>query len=141
MAGLLSRDKLLTKQELKIEKVPLEDGNFVYVKEMTAYEKDSYQQSLRKRVIGDDGEVSYEPALKNLSAKFVASTVCNVKGDLLLEEGDYLKLSQSMRASTLETIAEVGRRLNKMDEEDKVEIVKNSEAAQSGDSTSDSVKK
>jgi hypothetical protein len=139
--GQLTKEALLKKQPLKIEKVDLGNGYFVFVKEMTAREKDLFEQSLRKKIVAEDGEETYGQALEDFRAKFAVNIICDEKGNLLLQHSEYPVLSQNMGAARLETIVEAGKRLNKISDKDKDALVKNSEAARSGASTSDSVKK
>jgi hypothetical protein len=138
--GLLNKELLLKKQQLKIEKVDLGDGDFIFVKEMTGHEKDLFEQSLRKKSVDHNGDEVYEQALEEFRAKFAVNVICDKDGKLLLEQSDYLKLSKNIGAATLEIIAEAGKKLNKISEKDKESLIKNSEAAQSGDSTSASAK-
>ena len=81
-----------------------------------------------------------EQNLEDFRAKLVVATVCDEKGILLLQPADAPILSQNMTARSLEVIVEAAQKLNKITEEDKENLKKNSEAAQSGSSTSDSVK-
>jgi hypothetical protein len=138
--GLLNKELLLKKQPLRIEKVDLGNGDFVFVKEMTAHEKDLFEQSLRKVVIDSNGEKTYEQSIENFRAKFAVNIICDEKGNLLLKQSDYPALSQNMGSARLETIVEEGQSLNKISEKDKEALVKNSGAARSGDSTSGCVK-
>lgn len=138
--GLLDRKKLLTKQALKIEKVDLENDDYVYVRQMTGRERDNYEQSLRRKIEGKNGVADYELALENFRAKLAVNTVCDEKGDLILHLSDYEVLSDNMSAFTLEKIINVAQRLNNITEEDKEGLVKNSVAAQSGDSILDSAR-
>jgi hypothetical protein len=46
--GQLSKEMLLTKQALKIEKVEFENGDFVYVREMTGKDRDNFELSIMK---------------------------------------------------------------------------------------------
>jgi hypothetical protein len=138
--GLLDRKKLLTKQVLKIEKVDLENDDYVYVRQMTGRERDNYEQSLRRKIEGKNGVADYELALENFRAKLAVNTICDEKGNLILHLSDYEVLSDNMSAFTLEKIINAAQRLNNITEEDKEGLVKNSVAAQSGDSILDSAR-
>lgn len=135
----LDRNKLLAKEKLQIDKVLLTGKNFVFVRQMTGRERDNWEQSLRTKITNEKGKVvDYQVNLDDFRAKLAVVTICDEKGNLVLEPNDYDKLSQNMSAATLETIINKAQELNKISEEDKEALVKNSEAAQSGDSTSDS---
>lgn len=123
---LLNRDALLKKEELKKEKVDLGGGKFVYVRQMTGRERDRFEQSLLKEVKGPKGKVSYEKSLEDFRAKLAVNTVCDEKGNNLLEPDDTETLSTHMSAAKLEKIVDAAQELNKITEEDKEAIVKNS---------------
>jgi hypothetical protein len=65
-------------------------------------------------------------------------TLCDEQGNALLLPGDYPALSQAMSAAKLEKIVTEAQKLNKISEEDKEALVKNSEAVPDGNSISDS---
>jgi len=139
MGNLLGRKLLLAKEECKIEKVKLESGDYVFVRQMSGRDRDRWESSILKRV-EKAGKVTMEQNLEDFRAKLVVATVCDEKGILLLQPADAPILSQNMTARSLEVIVEAAQKLNKITEEDKENLTKNSEAAQSGSSTSDSVK-
>lgn len=139
MEGLLSREDLLAKDELQIEKVELGNGKFVYVRQMTGSERDQFEQSLMKETKGKGGAVTYERDLSHFRAKLAVNTVCDDKGVNILQMKDAVMLSQNKAAATLEKIVNKAQELNKISDEDRDNLVKNSEAAQNEDSTSDSV--
>ena len=121
--ALLDRKKLLTKEDFKVEKVDLGDGDFVYVRQMSGRERDRFEQSL---IIEKPGsKEGFEKALDDFRAKLAVVTVCDEKGNLLLQPKDAPTLSQSMSAAKLERIVNVAQRLNKISEEDKEQLVKN----------------
>ena len=135
--GLLGREDLLKKQTLKIEKVDLGDGDFVYVREMYAADKDKWEQSMYSMVkVGNKTEVKQN--LENFRTKLAVNTVCDENGNLLFQANDYVTLSKNMGSSRLETIANVAQKLNFITEEDKEELTKNFEAGEPGDSLTNS---
>jgi hypothetical protein len=140
MALLLKRNQLLTKEELKIEKVDLGKDEFVYVRQMTGRERDRFEQSLMKEVKQADGEVNYERSLEDFRAKLAVNTICDEKGNNLLEPDDYPTLSKHMSAARLELIVNKSQDLNRISQKDKENLVKNSDGAPSAASTSNSVK-
>lgn len=125
--GLLTKDKLLAKSVLSIEKVELGEGSYVFVREMTGRERDAFEGLILKEVTVD-GKTEYSRKMEDFRAKLSVATVCDEKGELLLGMDDYETLSMNMAASKLEKIVNVAQRLNKITEEDKDALVKNSEA-------------
>lgn len=121
--AFLTREDLLKKDNLKIEKVDLGDGDYVYVRQWTGKEKDIFERSLMKPIKDKNGQIiGMEQDLEDFRAKLAVSCLCDEKGNLLLKPEDYKLLSQSMKASRLEKIVEVAQRLNQVDEG---EIAKN----------------
>jgi hypothetical protein len=140
MGNLLSREALLTKEKLEIVKVEFEDGDFVYVRQMTGHERDIFEQSLLKKNRDKKGVIiGYEQATEDFRAKLAVITVCDEKGDLLFEPNDYPILSHNISAKRLETIINKAQEINKISEEDKEALVKNLEVGQADNSNSDSV--
>ena len=138
--AFLNREALLKKETLKIEKVELTEGNFVFVRQMTGRERDRFEQMLIKEKTDKRGNITYERALEDFRAKLAVNTVCDEKGKNLFETADYDLLSQNMSASSLEKIVNKSQELNRISETDKENLTKNSEGAQSVDSISDSAK-
>lgn len=130
--SFLTCDKLLTKQKLEIVKVDLGDDDYIYVREMTGRERDAYEVSL----LPEKGEEERE--LTDFRAKLVVRVACDESGKNIFELKDYKKLSQNISGRRLRIIANAASKLNKISEEEKKEIEKNSEAVQDGNSTSDS---
>ena len=139
MGNLLSRINLLAKQKLEIVKVVLDDGDYVFVREMSGRDRDRWESTILKKVTKGK-EVTMEQNLEDFRAKLAVATVCDDKGVLLLSEENIPVLSQNMSARNLQTIVEVAQRLNKITEDEKEDLVKNSGAGVAGSSNSDSVK-
>jgi len=139
--ALLDRKKLLEKEVLEVVQVNLGKDEFVFVRQMTGRERDRWEQSLIKETKDEKGHVeSYERSMEDFRAKLVVNCVCDEKGTNLLQPEDFELLSQNMSARKLEKIVNVAQRLNKISEEDKEALVKNLDAGQAGNSSSDSVK-
>jgi len=136
--GLLSRERLLAKETLKIEKVEFEDDDFVYVRQMTGRERDRFERSLLREVRDRKGTVTYEQALGDFRAKLVVNVICDENGVNLLEPSDYDVLSAHMSAAKLELIVNRANDLNRISESDKEAMIKNSEPVQTGDVSSES---
>jgi hypothetical protein len=139
MGNLLNRSQLLEKEELQIEKVEFEDGNFICVRQMTGHERDLFEQSLIRKIKDAKGKITYEQSTDDFRAKLAVVTVCNEKGESILLPGDFPLLSKNMSAKKLEKIINIAQELNAITEEDKENILKNSDAVPDGNSSSDSV--
>ena len=137
---VLTREGLLVKEELTTQKVELGKDICVYVRQMTGRERDRFEQSLFKEAKDAKGNVELVRSLEDFRAKLAVNTVCDEKGENLLQPGDVVTLSKHMSAAKLELIINAAQKLNRISQEDKENLVKNSEAAQSVASTSDSVK-
>ncbi len=135
--ALLDRKALLAKEKLEVVKVDLGNGDYVFVRQMTGRERDRFEQSLIKE--NKNAEGGYEKTLEDFRAKLAVCTVSDEDGNLILQPGDFGILSQNMSAAKLEKIINTAQRINKISEDDKENLVKNSEAVQDGNSTSDSV--
>jgi hypothetical protein len=135
MGNLLDKKKLLERDELLTEKVEFENGNYVYVRQMTGHERDVFERSLYVM----DGNNKPTTRLDDFRAKLAVVTVCDEDGKLLLDSKDYLLLSNAMSAAKLEKIVNVAQKLNAITEADKEALVKNSDAGQPGSSSLDSV--
>lgn len=133
----LSREALLKKQKLNIEKVELDDTNHVYVREMTGRERDNFEKSLMKQT-EKDGKPVMESTLEDFRAKLAVNTVCDEKGKAVFQPGDVSILSKNMSAKWLIKIADAASKLNGITEADKEEMVKNSEGGPAASSSSDS---
>jgi DNA-directed RNA polymerase alpha subunit len=140
---LMTRDQLLTREELKREKVELGEDKYVFVTEMTGNARDKFENSLLKKIRDPKTGLvaSYEQATENFRAKLAVNTICDENGILILKPEDYLKFSESIGAKSLEKIIEKANELNGIGAKDQEEIIKNSVADQVGNSSSDSVGK
>lgn len=132
--ALLNRENLLKKEKLEIEKVDLGKGDHVFVRQMTGRERDKFEQSLIKENKNVEG--GYEKSLDDFRAKLAVVTLCDEQGAPLLQPGDYPTLSQMMSAARLEKIVNIAQKLNKISEEDKENLVKNSVVGQADNSSS-----
>ena len=136
----LTRESLLEqKDELAIERVELSRGH-VFVREMTASEKNIWERSLMKEVPilnARKGQPTseYKTTLEDYRAKLAVCTVCDETGKLLFTMRDVKTLSNQLSASNMEVIADAASHLNKITQEDQEEMVKNSEAEVKEDSS------
>jgi len=136
---LLTREALLQKDDLKIEKVELSKG-YVFVREMTGHEKDIWEQSmLKQKPSGNKNKlIEYETTLDDFRAKLAVVTVCDEEGNLIFKPEDVKMLNKMMSATNIEKIVTAAQRLNAISQQDRDEILKNSEADQTDNSNSDS---
>jgi len=137
--GFLNKEGLLKKQKLKIVRVDLDNGEFVFVKQMNGTARDRFERTLSVEVKNEEGATEYQRALGNFRAKLAVCTLSDEKGNLLLKEEDVESLSDNMSAGRLELIVNKAQELNKISDKDKDNLVKNSSAVPSGASISDSV--
>ena len=137
--AMLSREILLKKQKLVIEKVELKigDDGFVHVRSLYAGERDAFENSLLKEVKTPGGDVDYVRDQEHFRAKLAVRCVCEEDGTAVFHPKDVKALSESMSALTMERIIKVAQRLNNITEESKEAKVKNSSGAQSAASISD----
>lgn len=140
MGNLLTKDLLLQKEKLEIEKVEFENGDYVYVRQMTGHERDMFEQSmLKKNKDGKGNVLSVETVMDDFRSKLAAITLCDEEGKSLLSANDYAVLGNSMSAKRLEKIINMSQKLNAITEEDKEAIVKNSKPEGEDNSNSVSV--
>jgi hypothetical protein len=135
---LLSRELLLQRDALKIERVELTRGH-VYVREMTGAEKDIWEQSMLKEQKAKDGKVTYETTLEDFRAKLAVVTICDEDGNLILRPSDVKDLNKMISASNIERVVEAAQKLNAITDKDREEILKNLETSPEEDSSSGSV--
>lgn len=135
--GLLDKTMLLTKEVLETVKVDLGKDDFVYVRQMTGRERDKFEQTLIKE--NKNAEGGFEKTLDDFRAKLAVCTICDENGNLLLTPADAATLSQCMSAARLEKIVNKAQELNKITDEDKESLVKNSSGDPVASSPSDSV--
>jgi hypothetical protein len=135
--GQLNREVLLSKEVLKIEKVDLDGGDFVFVTQMTGRERDNFEQSLIKKLRDKKGTVTgFEQVTEDFRAKLAVCTVCDEQGVLIFQPNDWSTLSQNISAARLEKIVNAAQKLNAISEEDKENLVKNSEPEPENNSNS-----
>jgi hypothetical protein len=132
MGNLLDKKKLLERDELLTEKVEFENGDYVYVRQMTGHERDVFERSLY--VMDEKGKPTTK--LDDFRAKLAVVTICDEEGKLLLDPKDFLLLSNAMSAAKLEKVVNAAQKLNAISEADKEALVKNSDAGQPGNSSS-----
>lgn len=134
---LMSRESLLARRTPKVEKVVLNETDFVYVRQMSGRERDRFEQSLVMETQGPGDTTVLTRSLDDFRAKLAVQTICDKDGNLILQTEDAATLSENIMAAELELIVAKAQELNRISKKDQENLIKNSEAAQSGDSTSD----
>ena len=138
--GLINRETLLKKEMLKIERVDLDEHEYVFVRQMTARERDRFEQSLVKEEVRvGETEPSFVRSIEDFRAKLAVLTICDEQGNRLLEPEDYATLSQNMSAAKMELIIDKAQQLNRISKKDREALVKNSGGGQAASSNLDSV--
>jgi len=121
---ILSREDILNVIDLKTELVPVPEwGGDVYVRGLTAGERDKWEASLystQKR--GNSCEVIAHR--DNIRAKFVAASVVDEKGKLIFTTGDIDALTKKS-AAPMDRLFAVAQKLSGMSNEDVEELEKN----------------
>lgn len=103
--SVLTRDAVLTAQDLPLEKVDVPEwGGSVYVRGMSGVDRDSFEQSL---MVG--GEFSSV----NVRAKIVVRTACDENGQRIFTDADADAVG-ARNAAALTRIYEAGQRLSGM---------------------------
>ena len=127
---LLSKEDIFGMNDIPVEEVVVPEwkGRKVLVCGLTAAGKNAYQASLVE-IKGTSRKVRME----NATAKLLVLTIVNRQRERLFTETDIERLG-GKSAAALERLAKVANRLSGLDDAENAEIVKNSEAAQSGDS-------
>ena len=127
---LLSKDEIFGMDDIPMEEVVVPEwkNRKVLICGLTAAGKNAYQASLVE-IKGTSRKVRME----NATAKLLVRTIVNRQRQPIFTETDIERLG-SKSAAALERLATVANRLSGMDEKENAELVKNSEAAQSGDS-------
>lgn len=133
----LTKTDILKQTALKREVVQIPEwGGEVIVQEMTALQRDQFEEWVLKK-----GE-AHKESPKGTRVAIVINTTVDEDGNQLFSDLDAPDLNKKP-AKIIDRIASVGLRLSGMedavDESPLEEEIKNSEAAQSGDSSSDSV--
>lgn len=127
---LLSKDEIFGMDDIPMEEVVVPEwkNRKVLICGLTAAGKNAYQASLVE-IKGTSRRVRME----NATAKLLVRTIVNRQRQPIFTETDIERLG-AKSAAALERLATVANRLSGMDEKENAELVKNSEAAQSGDS-------
>jgi hypothetical protein len=117
----LNRNALLKKSSLRIEKVNLGDDDFVFVREMTASERDDYELSLLNNTTSGQPEKN----MKDFRAKFCVRVICDEQGNRILKDRDIEKFSQNFSSSNMKLVFNKAKELNNILDEEIKDTEKN----------------
>lgn len=130
----LTKDEILGADDIKREEVLVPEwgnGVGVIVRGLMGAERDVFEES----ILDQNGKKT-KVKMRNARARLVAMSVVDEKGKLLFSMANVEALGQK-NAAALDRIYEVASRLSGISDDDMEELVKNSDAIQSEDSTSD----
>ena len=126
----LDKDSFLAMEPAPMEAVSIPEckGMKIFVCGLSATAKNAYQASLVE-IQGNTRKIK----LEHSTAKLLVQTLVTKDRQRIFTDTDVLKVG-TLRADVLERLAKIANRLSGMDEEENKQLLKNSEAAQSGDS-------
>lgn len=131
-AAFLNREAIFAVSDIKTEAVYVPEwGGSVYVKGMTARERDEYEVE----IVSTRGK-NVEVNRRNLRAKLVVRTVVDENGERLFGDTDIKELGEKS-AAAIDRLFGVAQRLSGLSPEDEEDLAKNSASEASEDSASD----
>lgn len=129
---VLNRESILKVSDIRKELVPVPEwGGDVYVRSLTAAERDNFEAGLIRQLNGKQ-----TINLQNARAKLAVMAICDETGARLFTDADMKELS-SKSAGALQRVWIVAQRLSGITDSDMEELTKNSESGQPEDSSSD----
>jgi hypothetical protein len=128
--GLLTRDDILRARDITIEKVDVPEwGGFVYVKGMTAGQRDQLEAAML------DKKAQPQPArLAEFRTRMFILCACHETGAPIFTAAD-IRAVQGKSVAGINRVLDVARRLSGMTDEDVEELVGNSESDPYDDSS------
>jgi hypothetical protein len=113
--ALLSRDEILSKDDLQRELVPVPEwGGEVYISAMSGSMRDAWEQTL----------VSEKASMENIRARLVVVTAVDEQGAPLFSAKDAVALGRKSSAA-LDRCVRVAQRLNRLTASDLDDLAKN----------------
>lgn len=108
------RDQILAADDLPREQVDTPEWgvDHVWIRGMTAAERDAYEQSLTER--GPDGSVRPKRSMRNLRAAFVVRILVDEDGERIFSDADADALGDK-NAALIDRLWEKGRVLSGLD--------------------------
>jgi|SRR5690625_1355246 len=133
---LLSREDILRADDLPRELVDVEEwGGAVYVRGLTAAERDKFEASLfETKGKGPNARQVFKG--EDVRAKLAALTMVDAEGNRIFNDGDVKALAKKS-AQALSRVYDVASRLSGMTKEDQEELEGNSDETTDGDLSSD----
>ena len=129
---LLTKAQIIASDDLPKELVNVPEwGGEVYVRTLTAKERDDYEAGF---VVQQGGTVK-SIDLANVRARLVAMTLVDESGKRMFNDMEVFDLGRKS-AVALSRVYEVAKRLSGISQTDEAEMTKNSVAGESGDSPS-----
>lgn len=126
----LDKNAILSADDKKVEQVDVPEwGGHVHVRTLTGTERDAFESAF----FSQNGTQN----LANIRSRLAVLTVCDARGKRLFADTDVVAVGKKS-AAALDRVFGVAQRLNGLRAEDVKELEKNSEAAPSGASGSDS---
>ena len=122
--------------DIEVREVEIPGRGSVYVRGLTGAEREAWQGSNRQYRPKKDGGFDLVPNLAGSEARLLARALCDENGKRLFTDQDAGKLGK-LPASVVERIHKVAMELSGLGEDEEQETLGNSEAAPSGDSSSD----
>lgn len=129
---MLNRDQIVNAPDLKTETVEVPEwGGEVLVRGLTGQQRDAFEQWFQKQSKSKAG-------VPNVRARLAVLSIVDEKGDRVFNDADIDMLGDKSGAM-LDRVFDAVQRLSGISGDDVDEMVKNSTADQSADSTSDSL--
>lgn len=133
MAKHLSRDQILSVQDLVVEEVDVPEwGGSVFIRTMTGTERNTFEIEVVPGVTDGSNRMD----VLNMREKLLVRVIVDENGEHVFSDEDIKALGQKS-AAALDRLFEVAQRLNRLSAQDVAELEKNSVSAQNGDSGSD----
>ena len=128
----LSKDAILTAEDLETRVVDVPEwGGKVNIKALSGIQRNAFEQSMI-RMNGDDAT----PNLGNYQAKLVARCLVDDNGEPLFASAEEITELGAKSAQVLGRLFEIASEMSGLSEKDVEKLAGNSDAAQSGASTS-----
>jgi len=112
---------------------------YVYMRELSSAEQESYEASLIKFVPQDDGSTVTERDFDGMKSKYLVRVLCDDKGKRLFGDDEYELLGRKF-AGTIRELYDSALEVNGLSRNAQEEMRKNSETTESDDSNSGSLK-
>lgn len=113
----LTKDMILAANDIKTKKIHVKEwGGDVYIKQMTGYEQDKFEEDNR----GKNGG----PNMKHIRARMVGLCLVDNEGKRLFNDEELIKLSNKSGTVLNRLIDEIGE-LNRITNDDLEKIAKN----------------